>query len=250
MKTFSLFALILLFSSKTFSQCSKEDLGIRYSQNPSTKVWKINNYIIGYVSEMTIDVDGSPRAYHPQNLGLDNLTYATSKGELSRYVIVFDGNQPYIQTALDPYPGYYLSQTSLQDASRRETDYQRYVNSEEIPFIAIPDNLRGQGVQTGDLAYVYNRKTYRGSFAIVADVGSSTHIGEGSIKLAERIGVNITYKKEIRQVIGADADSGIVYLIFPNSGTQKPMSLYEIENRGLQYNIREINSLVECLLRN
>jgi Fungal chitosanase of glycosyl hydrolase group 75 len=250
MKTiFSLLIFFPLIKYGAFAQCSKEDLGLTYPQNPTAKVWKIHNYIIGYVSEMTIDVDGSPQAYHPQNIGLDNLAYATSKGELSKYVIVYNEERPYIQTALDPFPGYYLSQTSLQDVSKKETDYRRYVNSEEIPFIAIPDNLRANGLQKGDLAYVFNRKTRKGSFAIVADIGSSLHIGEGSVKLAERLGINLSYKKGVKQIIGCDADSGIIYLIFPNSGNQKPMSLYEIESKAQQYNLNEINSLIECLLR-
>ncbi len=252
MKILVLLVLISLFAdNKANSQVSVEynriDTGLNYKKNPNTKVWKINDAIIAYESEMTIDVDGSPQAYHPQNIGLDNLSSAGGFTNLSRNVIVFEGDKPYIQTEDDPFPGYYLSQTSLQDATKKVTDYKRYVNSEEIPYIAIPANLRTIGVKIGDIAYVLNKKTGKSSFAIIADTGSNTHIGEGSIKLADNVGVGLIYKKNLKQIVGSDASGGIIYILFLNSGNQRPLTLAQIENRSKQFNQEEINRIIESL---
>lgn len=250
MKRILTLVLVLFFSEDSIvgqTTCEKVDLKLSYPKNPTAKVWKINNAVIGYVSEMTIDVDGSPRAYHPQNIGLDNLSSAGGVGNLSTSVIVFEGNKPYIQKSSDPFPGYYLSQTSLVDATKKATDYRRYVNSEEIPYIAIPPNLIAKGVKKGDLAYVFNQKTNKGSFAIVADTGNNKHIGEGSVKLSENLGIKLIYKKNLKQIIASDSDKGIVYLIFPNSGNNKPLTLAEIEAKSQQFDKAEIKKMIACL---
>lgn len=251
-KILIVFTLISLFieniaNSQVRIECNKIDTGLNYKKNPNTKVLKINDAIVAYESEMTIDADGSPQAYHPQNIGLDNLSSAGGITNLSKNVIVFEGDKPHIQTEEDPFPGFYLSQTSLQDVTKKVTDYRRYVNSEEIPYIAIPANLRTIGVKNGDLAYVFNRKTGKSSFAIIADTGSNTHIGEGSIKLAENLGIKLIYKKTIKQIVGSDSSGGIVYLIFLNSGIKKPLTLAQIEAQSQQFNMAEINNILECL---
>jgi hypothetical protein len=58
-----------------------------------------------FIGGMTIDADGSPHAYHPDNTGLDNNSNAkNAKGEWVGVVTV--AGQPVIQGADDPAPGY------------------------------------------------------------------------------------------------------------------------------------------------
>mgnify|MGYP001081052351 FL=1 len=47
-----------------------------------TKVWvSKNGQEICFESGMSIDADGSPKAYHPKNIGLDDLKYAGKNGK-------------------------------------------------------------------------------------------------------------------------------------------------------------------------
>ena len=39
----------------------------------------------------------------------------------------------------DPAPGYYVSTTSLHDANLPVTDPRRYVDSEQVPYLALPE---------------------------------------------------------------------------------------------------------------
>jgi hypothetical protein len=77
----------------------------------------------------------------------------------------------------------------------------------------------------GDLAVVLNRNNGRVSYAILADQAPHTQIGEGSIALAEALGVNPDPR------IGGTID-GIRYLIFPGTGDGRPKSNDEIRKLG------------------
>src|SRR5665647_2286863 len=75
-----------------------------YLQNPSGATM--------YKAKMYIDADGSPRAYGPNNSGLDWTANAGYPGNW--WALVTDGSgNPIIQTASNPYPGMYVSTTSL-----------------------------------------------------------------------------------------------------------------------------------------
>jgi len=50
-------------------------------------------------------------------------------------------------------------------------------------------------------------------------------LGEGSIALAERLGVPSNPRR-------GGTGSGLVYVVFPDSGNGKPRSVTEIENSG------------------
>ena len=64
------------------------------------------------------------------------------------------------------------------------------MNSETIPYIVVPPQLLTKaGVKLGDFAVVLNTKNQKLCYAIVADLGPSNRIGEGSIALANAIGV-------------------------------------------------------------
>ena len=63
-----------------------------------------------FVAGMTIDADGSPRAYHPRGSppGLDFLANAGSPGNFFGIVTDRHGN-PVVQSADDPAPGFFVS---------------------------------------------------------------------------------------------------------------------------------------------
>jgi hypothetical protein len=67
-------------------------------------------------------------------------------------------------------------------------------------------------VKLGDLAVVINQKNGRSAFAIYADSGPADKIGEGSIALANALGVNSDPRH------GGIQEEEITYLIFPQSG--------------------------------
>src|SRR5580704_6176725 len=67
-----------------------------------------------YESGMTIDADGAPNAYHPDNVGLDDLANAGTPGRWEGLAKDADG-EPFIQGPADPFPGYYVSATALSD---------------------------------------------------------------------------------------------------------------------------------------
>jgi len=181
-----------------------------------------NGDVISYTSGLQIDADGSPRAYHPTSAwGLDRLANAGHPGNW--WGILTDNGkpdgQPLIQGEYDPAPGFYISTTSLCDSTTRDyrwNDPRKWVNSETIPFIALPprpqilgDNASG-AARLGDFAVVVNLANGRKAAAIVADVGPSDQIGEGSIALATALGVNADART-------GGASGNILTLVFAGS---------------------------------
>jgi hypothetical protein len=133
-----------------------------------------------------------------------------------------DGS-PVVQGPLDPAPGFYVSTTSLEDRGQSKDSPLRYVNSSRIPYVVVPPSVLKQGVKLGDFAVV--QKGGRTAFAIVADVGPEKKLGEGSIALADALGIASNPRK-------GGARSGIDYVLFPGSGNGKPRTRDEIELEG------------------
>ncbi|MGV3625109.1 MAG: peptidoglycan-binding protein [Archangium sp.] len=179
---------------------------------------------LAFKSGMSIDADGSPRAYNPGNTGLDHLANAGKPGNWWGIATNSSG-KPYVQGANDPAPGHYVSTTALVDGKYAASDPRRYVDSEKIPFIAVPPQLRDQGVKLGDLVAVRNDKTGKTVFAVVADIGPKDHQGEGSIKLAQELGINSNARK-------GGTSSGISYVVFPGSKQTWPMTHEQIQAAG------------------
>ena len=100
-------------------------------------VYKHNSsaYIL-YKAKMAIDADGSPQAYGPNNSGLDWTANAGSPGNWWGVVTDVSGN-PIIQGPSDPFPGLYVSTTSLVNSAFSTTNPLRYVNSSTIPFFVL-----------------------------------------------------------------------------------------------------------------
>ena len=178
-----------------------------------------------YESGMTIDADGAPNAYHPDNTGLDDLANAGTPGRWEGLAKDADG-EPIIQGPDDPFPGYYISATALADRSKPYNDPTRYVDASKIPFVVLPGGMARQlGARPGDFAAVFNQRNGKSSYAIFGDVGPYDRIGEGSVALAENLGI----RSDARN---GGARGGILYLVFPGSGNGRPRTIEEIVEEG------------------
>jgi len=187
------------------------------------KIWHVpdtNAFFL--IAGMTIDADGAPNAYHPDDSGLDELANAGSPGHWNGIVTDRHGN-PLVQQEDDPFPGYYISCTSLADKTKEFSDPSRYVDSTKIPYVALPEEIAQRGgAQLGDFAFVVNLRNSKSSFAIYADIGT---LGEGSVALAETLGISPNARH------GGESD-GVLYLLFPGSGNMKPRTSGEIQSEG------------------
>ena len=183
-------------------------------------IWSVDDgAAVMFRSGMTIDADGAPNAYNPENTGLDDLSNAGEPGHWDG--IVTDHGEPLIQGPDDPFPGFYISQTALVDWSKAPTDPTRYVDASKIPYIVLPGELSRQfGVRLGDFAVVANIRRGVSADAIFADIGT---LGEGSIALARELGI----WPDARQ---GGTRGGILYLVYPGSGTHRPRTLDEINS--------------------
>ena len=186
-------------------------------------VWKLpGSQAVFFVSGMTIDADGAPNAYNPDDTGLDELANAGTPGHWNGIVTDRDGD-PLIQQMSDPFPGYYVSCTALSDSTKKFTDPTGYVDASKIPYVALPQELADRaGLRLGDLAVVMNLRNSKSSFAIYADIGT---LGEGSVALAEDLGIRSDARR-------GGEDNGILYLFFPGSGNLKPRTIGEIRSEG------------------
>ncbi|MBZ5662415.1 MAG: glycoside hydrolase family 75 protein [Acidobacteriia bacterium] len=174
-----------------------------------------------YEAGMTIDADGAPNAYHPDNTGLDDLTNAGGPGNWEGLAKNRYGD-PFVQGADDPFPGYYVSATALADRTRPVNDPLRYVDASKIPYIVLPGRMARQlGARPGDFAVVVNQRNASISYAIFGDIGPSDRIGEGSVALAENLGIRSNARN-------GGTRGGILYLVFPGSGDGGPHTIEEI----------------------
>jgi hypothetical protein len=175
-----------------------------------------------FVSGMSIDADGAPNAYGPDDTGLDDLANAGVPAHWDGIITDRDGN-PLIQGESDPFPGYYISCTSLSDRLKKFTDPTRYVDAAKIPYVVLPNDLADHGgARLGDFAVVVNLRNGKSSYAIYADIGT---VGEGSIALADNLGILSDPR------LGGQSD-GILYLVFPGSGNLQPRAIDEIQSEA------------------
>ena len=211
----------------------------RHSLRHATRIWKVRDYAFFFVSGMAIDADGAPNAYNPEDTGLDELANAGSP--LHWDGIIDDRNGfPLIQQESDPFPGYYISCTSLADQTKGIADPTRYVDASQIPYVALPKEIADRGgARLGDFAFVVNLRNGKASFAIYADIGT---VGEGSIALADRLGIPSDARR-------GGASAGILYVFFPGSGNLQPRGISEIQNEGekLLYRSARSRHFSSCL---
>ncbi len=172
-----------------------------------------------------IDADGSPFAYAPADSGLPALDYLGNAGHPGRwYGIACDKKGvPYVQTVGDPAPGYYVSTTALMDISKKINDPSRYVDSQKVPYVVIP-SIPAFDIGLGDVGMSLNLSNGASSEFVVGDIGPRNKFGEGSIKLAQNLDLDISAKTG-----GTDADE-ILYIFFVNSRIMWPATNDDILN--------------------
>lgn len=144
-----------------------------------------------WISGLTVDGDGSPRCYGPGGLGLDYLANAGSPGNW--YGILTDPEgEPYVQQSQDPAPGYYISTTSLQNRGYSATDPRRYLDSEAVPFVVMPGVLARHcsGIALGCRVEIEDTRSGTLVSAVCGDLGPDHHLGEASIAVAKKLGLN------------------------------------------------------------
>ena len=191
------------------------------------------------------DVDGAPNCYHPNDLNVrldyQNFDLESHTGALdwkrngghpgNWFGVVTDTGEntgtPVIQGAGDPFPGFYVSSTSLHDKNiKNRNNPKRYVDARIIPYIAFPGQiysesgprftrlLPGHTGRIGDIVTVINPKAdeaHRYAHAIFADMGGGNdpHFGEGSPALGKKIKAH------------GFANPDLVYIVYPHSGADQ-----------------------------
>jgi hypothetical protein len=178
-----------------------------------------------FESGLRIDADGGYHAYHPDgSTGLDHLANAGRPGNWWG-IVTHDGTpsgEPVVQGLGDPAPGYYVSATALVDQAIKDPkDPRRYVNSEEINYLALPSGMR-IGAKLGDFGVVIRPDKNMQVYAIYADVGPRGKIGEGSIALARSLGISSGPRS-------GGINNGLVYVVFPGSGNGRPNTSAQID---------------------
>ncbi|MCE7070885.1 glycoside hydrolase family 75 protein [Dyadobacter sp. CY327] len=219
-----LFSLLILLPFLASGQPGKT----LYKTFGSVKVYEVESkgvYI--FRAGFAFDADGAAKAYHKNdNVALDFLANAGKPGNWWG-IVTNTGKKdgiPVVQSASDPAPGYYVSSTSLVDKSKKMKDPLRYVDSGEIPYVAIPSKF-STGFKLGDLALVVNKKNGLRCYAIFADVGPGGKIGEGSINLAKQLHIPGSPKKG-----GPVAD--VVYILIKKSGNGAFLNSQQIQQNG------------------
>jgi len=195
-------------------------------------VWRMpGKSALFFRAGMAIDADGAPNAYHPEKKGIDHLGNAGRPGNW--WALVTDNGKPsgtpVRQGPNDPFPGFYISTTALQDASKQRTDPGRYVDSRTVPYVALPPAVlaprREGGARLGDFVAVMNLTNDKVASAIVADIGPKDKLGEGSIALAEALGIPSSPRT-------GGVKSHVAYGVFPRSGNRKPRPVEDISKGG------------------
>lgn len=105
-----------------------------------------------------------------------------------------------------------IDPTGQTQTSMRYTDGSS-VNAEEVPYMVLPGGQFSQfGIKLGDMCLVRNKENGKVTVAVFADVGPRHKRGEGSMKLAEELGINPSPTR------GGISKPNIEYLVLPGSG--------------------------------
>jgi hypothetical protein len=192
----------------------------RYGLVRELPIWQFQDRnAFFFTSGMTIDADGAPNAYNAENTGLDDIRNAGEPGHWEGILQDKNGN-PLVQGRDDPFPGYYISCTSLADWTKPPTDPARFVDASKIPYVVLPEQVaRESGARVGDMAVVVNLWNGNYSYAIFADIGT---LGEGSIALANNLGISSNARH-------GGTWWGVLYLVFPGSGDHRPKTIDAID---------------------
>ena len=158
-------------------------------------IFQLDDLSFSFIGQLSIDADGCPRCYAPPGIeALDHLANAGHDGNWFG-VVTHNGQpngRPIIQGDGDPYPGYYISSTSLQNKDYPISDTRRYVDSENVPYAVVPGGLarKATGIVLGSYCTITDTRSGISVGAVCADTGPKTHLGEASMAAAKLLGVN------------------------------------------------------------
>lgn len=180
-----------------------------------------------FSTTLSVDADGAPYGYHPDNQG--SLDWLPNLSKNDRHGI--QGVD-----AVGPAAGFIVSGTSLTNPDFLENDTRRYVDASLIPYIVLPagsyPDLNGTRAAKGCLAYVVDLRFGGTSGAIFADSGHA--VGEGSVALALSLGRNPYRRKGYPKVVGFDGDKeNFLTIVFHGTHVNPPWPVGEIQNRAL-----------------
>jgi hypothetical protein len=225
---------VFAFAMPSSSQAPRHPFSSQHSRkfklfrHHSTIAWSCGSSGVEafvYEAGLAVDADGAFRAYHPDNrLGLDTIKHAGRPGNW--WALATDtgktSGHPVVQRKGDPAPGYYVSMTSLFDASNpNERDPHRFIDAASIPYIVFPP-VGFKYAKLGDFATVVNLRNGKVAGAIVADESApELTMGEGSIALAVALGIDSNPR------VGG-TEHGVAYVVYPGSGNGKPRGLDDI----------------------
>jgi len=200
----------------------------------TTDVWQVRgSKSAHFLSKLEIDADGAPRAYHPSDRRpLDNagkaFDWLANLGSSDRHGIQGENG------AVGPAAGFVISATSLMDTRYPTNDTRRYVDASTVPYVVLPKGtfpLPADSVlKSGCVVCVVDTKTGGYSGAIFADIGRA--VGEGSIRLAQRLGLNPFVPSRWPKVRGFDGQEGdrrFFYLVFPETAIAPPWPVEQIQ---------------------
>src|SRR5262249_22867325 len=187
----------------------------------STDVWQVRGQKSAYfLSKLEVDADGAPRAYHPLDRnppanGGRAFDWLANLGSSDRHGIQGEDG------AVGPAPGFVLSATSLTDYRYAVKATRRYVDASSIPYVVLPKGALPlptgcTSLENGCVVCVVDTTTGGYSGAIFADVGRA--VGEGSIRLAQRLGLIPFSSSRWPQVVGFSGgahDRRVFSLVFP-----------------------------------
>ena len=152
---------------------------------------------VSWTGEYTVDGDGSPRCYGPSHCSPDPLDYLGNAGYQGNWWGIATHNQeswgdPIKQSEQYAYPGLYVSTTAYIYPKFYWYDPRHYVNSELVCFAVIPSTVRNAtvGICKGCRARITDAKSNRKLDCVIADIGPSDHLGEGSIAAAVYFGLS------------------------------------------------------------
>lgn len=154
-----------------------------------------------FVADADIDADGANGqksgrgAYHPRDIGLDfleNAGYPMSPENYKNILVLGHDGKPIVQDADDPAPGYFISKTSYRFPGFLTSDPKAYLDAETVDFIVVSPLVQNgvKGVVLGCRARASNIRNGKSADCFVGDIGPTRKIGELSISLAKKLGID------------------------------------------------------------
>lgn len=182
---------------------------------PEKRAYRLGDGSIVFAGRVTVDADGAPTAYNPSNTGLDYLANGGSPGNW--WALATDAQRcgktgrPVVQGASDPAPGYYVTMTTMTNPAISNCRIQRrYVDSSTIPYVGLaPSIARISSEGRGRYAVVGRMNGTDAQPAIHADAAPASGIGEASIELTRRLGLNPSPKN------GGTGSRDFIYVVMP-----------------------------------